>query len=631
MWTGGLNRSVPILVWADRYSARSILPFSSGSQPSEIDVYLERNMVPVGGVVRDYVTNEPLTGATVVLDGDSEVGTVIVATDSQGMFEAEVALDPPEPRPLSVSKDGYTTESTYFLAAPRASISPETLDGNFHQIYLERTHAAISGRVLSLETGGPVSGATLSFDDGTVITGTGGDGSYTASLSMGYQSVQVSAPGYETILGGTYVSQRSTGRDYYVTPEGYTPSSSEGPVTITVRDSATGEPIEGCAVWLPGENAKYSDAQGALVQTIPGGARRMTVSKSGYVGLDYSPWVYGFPGWATSVDVYLRSSETPVTFKVQDLATGQPLENAAVWLPHESTKHTNAQGEIVQSLADGNHRLAINRSGYATMDFDPWIPAFPGRPTQVNVYMRSTETPVTIIVKDQATGQAIEGASTWLPGESTKYTAEDGKIIQSLMGGNHRLSVGKSGYRSLDIDPWLPAFPGRSTEHTVYLRATETPVTIMIMDATTGEPLQEASTWLPGESTKYTTEDGWIVQSLTGGNHRLSVGKSGYRNLDISPWLPVYPGRPSTFPVYLESVETPVTLAIRDLSTDKPIEGASTWLPNESTKYTNADGEVVQSLTGGNHRMIVCMGGYHCLDFTPWVSVYPSRDLVIPV
>lgn len=150
----------------------------------------------VSGVVTDAYTGEPVSGARVAL------GATAVETNGDGKF----AFDTPISGALSISHDEY--ESTQ-VAVSEAD----------QQVRVQMRPTTLSGRVINVRSGDPVSGATVTVSSPTqasVKTVTDDDGRYLLFDVPADATITVEYPGLTTI---SQPVNQSTELDFEVRPD----------------------------------------------------------------------------------------------------------------------------------------------------------------------------------------------------------------------------------------------------------------------------------------------------------------------------------------------------------------------------------------------------------------------------
>jgi len=201
------------------------------------------------GTVTDAETGEPIEGATVTLDCHGTVRTVL--TDANGTY---TFTDVPLCfclKNLSASKDGYVGVEMQVAVGEETvqDIALEPVDDGS-----DTEGGTLGGTVTDADTGSPIEGALvrLGYHETARTTLTGADGKYVftdVQLCRCLKNLSVTKDGYvgqDIPIGVSEV----TVQDFVLEPVEDDPIHDGGVVTGVVRDSSTGNPIEGATVTI---------------------------------------------------------------------------------------------------------------------------------------------------------------------------------------------------------------------------------------------------------------------------------------------------------------------------------------------------------------------------------------------
>ena len=146
------------------------------------------------------------------------------------------------------------------------------------------------------------------------------------------------------------------------------PVADDGDITVNVTDGT--DAISGATVVLSDSDelssSKTTGDDGSVTYSdIDNGTYTVTVSKSGYTTETASVTVAGED---VEVDIELTPTRT-ISFTVQDSEdTPGPIEGANVTIDGDTAhkKTTGAAGGCTATLADGEHTIVIEATGYTT-------------------------------------------------------------------------------------------------------------------------------------------------------------------------------------------------------------------------------------------------------------------------
>lgn len=226
----------------------------------------------VRGQVTDGVTGQVLAGATVALSGAASLDTV---TDAAGQFN--IPGVPAGTVTLTASNPGYTAASgsgtivagqtVYFQPA----LYPTSSGG-------APTNGQISGQVLALGSGAPLSGVVIEVNGAAAGT-TSATGQFDLSLPAASYSVRFRLAGYaDATLSTVLTAGAKVSANVSMVPQ-LSASSIHGVVT----DKATGTAIAGAQVQIVGGATTMTGPDGRYAFSgLSGGVFDLRVSATGY-------------------------------------------------------------------------------------------------------------------------------------------------------------------------------------------------------------------------------------------------------------------------------------------------------------------------------------------------------------
>ncbi|NQW24396.1 MAG: carboxypeptidase regulatory-like domain-containing protein, partial [SAR202 cluster bacterium] len=231
----------------------------------------------IGGTVIDAVTNEPIEGVVVQVDGIDPV--LSASTDALGMYS--IADVPVGTQTVTASFAGYDsqTAATEVLDAVEVTVN----------ISLQPSAPAtttIGGTVTDIDTGEPIQGALVQVDgsDPVLSASTDASGVYSiADVPVGEQTVTASVDGYDSQTAATELFESIEAIvDFDLQPSLQVFTTISG----TVTDAISGEPIEGVVVQVDGTDPalkEMTDASGGYaIAGVLVGDQTFTASVDGY-------------------------------------------------------------------------------------------------------------------------------------------------------------------------------------------------------------------------------------------------------------------------------------------------------------------------------------------------------------
>lgn len=336
------------------------------SGPTEVTVPLEPQTPGMLTVtVVDLFSGEPLTGATVEVR-DYETWKIVGSgeTKKSGVFTTKEL--PAGTYSIQVTADGYFLDGDYLWVSGDTAVT---------MWLYPSTPGALTVTAVDQVTGAPIPGAGVVVtnpSDGTqVATGaTDANGIFvTGTLEPGEYSVVVMADGYLPNRDGyTFVNGDS---ELTVSLEPAVP----GPLTVTVMDQSTWQPLPGSTVtirdaWTGAIVASgVTDADGYLVTPeLPGGDYVVGAAADGYVLTEFA-WL-GISGPA-SVTLWMAPGEPgTLTIYVYDERTGTAIVGATIVVRDESGAEvaigtTDGEGAFTTGeLPTGGYRLDLTADRY---------------------------------------------------------------------------------------------------------------------------------------------------------------------------------------------------------------------------------------------------------------------------
>ena len=193
----------------------------------------------VNGTVVDGSTNQPLSGVSVILAGNSSIAAL---TDSSGSFS--LTNIPQGPLQFAFSLNGYapTTATLTLTGGSIANIGSVPLS------VIPNT-GIVQGKITEVSTGGPLPGATITVTgNGTWTATTASDGTFKiTSIAPGNITLSVSKSGYTTVSVASMVTAERT-LTFSPSLAIPLPPATTGRIMGKVIASATGLPLQGATI-----------------------------------------------------------------------------------------------------------------------------------------------------------------------------------------------------------------------------------------------------------------------------------------------------------------------------------------------------------------------------------------------
>jgi uncharacterized membrane protein len=278
-----------------------------------------------------------------------------------------------------------------------------------------------------------------------------------------------------------------------------------------------------------------------------------------------------------------------VTFHVTDNLTSTDLEGALVTVGAQSLL-TNAQGLAVFSLANGNYSYAVSKVGYSNKTGNFTVN---GANVTIPVAMNLVGSEFDITFQVTSGGNNLAGA-TVTAGPESGVTNVLGEVILTLPDGTYNYTVSKYGYVT-QTGPFTVA----GAALTIPLDLPMLPHYDIIFHVTTGgNDLDGALVDITDIESMLTDLNGEALFSLIDGDYDYTVSKTGY-----TTETGTFTVAGSTMVIEISLAQLfDVTFHVTDGTAD--LQNAAITVGTE-TKYTNAAGIAVFSLTDGAYSYLV--------------------------
>jgi len=251
--------------------------------------------------------------------------------------------------------------------------------------------------------------------------------------------------------------------------------SCKSAITITVKDSITGNPMSNIWVKITREDKIYAkiktNSEGKVIVTnLCSGKYWYRVAPDGYKVVENYFVLGENDEQSITVLVSKMSQEnccSQLNVKVVDNETGQPINEAEVKLVKSengwySKKYTNSDGKVVfVEICDGKYWIRVAKQGYNVKEEDGFVFTECDTLEATIKLTKSTPPPDTcygafnLVVKDNANGEPINEVEVKLTKEgwegAKKYTDNSGKVsFGQLLPGKYFVRIAKTGYQVIE-------------------------------------------------------------------------------------------------------------------------------------------------------------------------------------
>lgn len=495
--------------------------------------------------------------------------------------------------------------------------------GNEVRFRLERTHSRLEEAApkalseLQIQAQDPkqkpIPGATVEIRSKSGVfsaergrTNAGGEAVF--KLLPGRYDVKVSQGGFQESSRSIQVEARGFNRETFELRASGVPGDislpiARGELRIIVRDAKTGRPIPEATVSIRGQTFR-TDRSGIYNVNLPVSSYRVTIAKTGYerverpVGIgagdrkslefDLKPDSRSLPPEPEPGNS--RTSSARLTGRVTDERTGRPIPGATISIQTGQSDTTDRDGNYrIETVRPGAHRVNITRGGYRSdsktvdikadrdkqQDFklkpdDKGLPEpapIPGpSPREVGILMGR--------VTDDKTGRPISGVTVSLGANGDVTNPSGAYEIRNLRPGRYSVSVGRSGYESINKNVEVKAEGARRQDFELKPRGdskvnqpersgrqsapfpTSSELTGLVVDAKNGRPIQGALVSVQGRSDTTDRSGSYRITNLRPGSQDIRVSSPGYQsgservtigadrsvrmNFKLSPAIPVF-------------------------------------------------------------------------------------------
>lgn len=405
----------------------------------------------VAGIVTDAETGNPLTGATISLNGNG--GSAI--TDASGAYHLVAA---PGSFTITASAPGFLDAgaTAAFEAGTILTFSPGLITASKPP----PTTTSLYGQVVDAKTGQDLSRVEVVVNGTALKTVTETDGSFSlGNLAPGAWELNLNLAGYRSTHVSLVVpagaSNLGTIRLFALN----TTQVGDNIITGVVTDAAHSIPIAGAHITLTGSATVTveTNALGAYRMVVPSGIFTITASATGFKDAVASTTVSANTLLTFSPGLLADSVAAPtvanLTGTVVDASTGSVLSGVDVTVMGSPTSTvTDANGKFaLADFAPGTWILDLNHPGYQGVRVTLTAPVGTSDLGTIRLSLTTTNGNSLVgIVTDSATGIPMVGAEIAIPSEGKiTRTAADGTYrIEGIAQTKFIVSVSAVGYSS---------------------------------------------------------------------------------------------------------------------------------------------------------------------------------------
>lgn len=251
--------------------------------------------------------------------------------------------------------------------------------------------------------------------------------------------------------------------------------SCKSSVTITVKDSASGNPLANVWVKVSKEDQIYAkiktNSDGKIIVTnLCSGKYWYRIAPDGYKVME-NYFILGENDEQTITvsipKIVQQNCCSQLNVKVIDNETGNPINEAEVKIAKSGAdwytkKYTNSDGNVTfGELCDGKYWIRVAKDGYKVKEEDGFIFSECDTLSATIKLIKSTPSSdscygaFNILVKDNSNGNPIAGAEVKLTKEgwdgAKKYTDDNGKTsFGQLLPGKYFVRIAKDGYQVIE-------------------------------------------------------------------------------------------------------------------------------------------------------------------------------------
>lgn len=401
--------------------------------------------------------------------------------------------------------------------------------------------------------------------------------------------------------------------------------TSAGGVTVGVTVYETGANltmIPQAMVYADNGLVGKTDEKGYLEFSHPGTANlEIEVIKRGY-----TDWTGTLDGNVTALLVEMERKNLTLAFNIYDADTLFPVSGAEVSISAKgvsTTGQTDVNGSVTfHAIAGGLYDLSVHAPNYQARIASIEM----GTEDRTVQYWLYADERLTLLVKDEMTGQPLDNAELFIDGVSEGTTDPRGALTIDMPRDKvYQIKVRKEGYQDYTEKRIIS-----SDEAMVTLSLAKAPSTVFVFIHDEAKmPVENADIFL-GEALIATTNafGRATLENLTMGTYQLSVRSPGYRNHSDTLMVTEMAGD-----LTLQLEYATADLTITTVGTDnKPLPETYIAINGKSLGITDQQGKFSTVLRLKTPYTInATKSGYEQATIRTEINSTAPQDLIIPL
>lgn len=500
----------------------------------------------------------------------------------------------------------YAVKHAYFIYSGEVEIKAgETTRHNISMTPLT-LKGTVEGRVTDKNTGARMEGALVFI--GVTSIRTDAEGNYQLDVIAGPRLIFALKHGYYPQVDLIWVTAAET-LIHNIRME---PLWDTGQVSGTVTDADSGRVLENVEVTI-GASRVLTNRRGYFeLDGVREGSRTIIAMKADYTGYAGSVTVQG--GGATSYNFSMTPAAPTgnVTGKVTDSATGNPVEDALVYIGATESRTISSGRYILTGIATGSRTITVEKTGYDTLIDSVDVTA---GTTTFHVLLAPVPSSGAIrgTVTDAITGNPVRDAVVKAQDAETA-TGDGGEYeLTGLEEGDCEVTVSKPGYT--DSAATISVKNGETVIQNLALSPIQEDSTLegYVTDSALGRPLQgvQVTSQGPGGGSAITDSTGFYrITGLEAGNHTVIACLPGYTdysgNVDIIPGSTVA----YSFKMTAQGNRGSISGTVTDSSTNLPVAGARITFADREGESDAAGRYEILNVMPGNRDFSAIRDGY---------------------
>ena len=285
-------------------------------------------------------------------------------------------------------------------------------------------------------------------------------------------------------------------------------------------------------------------------------------------------------------------------------SAGYRVNSSRVVIDGTYNNTTDAQGELVVSLEDGNHTVDASKPGYGTGRWEGYLNHTQNK--SINITLRPIPKYLFTISAINSAAFLIKGAEIKVNGSEKGATGPRGDLNIELTNGNYTIDANKTGYGT---GTWTGELNHTKVKGAVVMLngPKEYPFKIIAVNSA-GYTMQGVNVSIDGKEKVITNQSGALKAMLTNGNHAIEANKTDYGS---GKWTGTIDYNQSKeIVVKLNGpLEYPFNVTVVNAA-NYTIEGAVVSTDGMKKGVSDREGNLRAFITDGNHTIKAIKAGY---------------------